>query len=66
MRLARRWTHSRVHHDPSPSEYRIQMDAAMHAYALARAEPSPLIRLLHLALARRHTQAALSLALLSR
>jgi predicted ATPase len=55
-----------VHHDPSPSEARIQLNAAMHAYALAKIEPSPLIRLLHLELAKRHTQAALSLALLSR
>jgi hypothetical protein len=66
MRLAPRWTHPRVHDDGvSPeTEYRIQLDAALHAYELAKGETSPVLRFLHLALARRHTQAALSLALL--
>jgi hypothetical protein len=68
VRLARAWTHSKVQHDPVPplAEQRIQLAAAMRCYALAKAEPSPLVRLLHIELAKRHAQVALSLALLSR
>jgi hypothetical protein len=66
VRLARRWTHPRVHDDgvPPETEARIQFDAALHAYELAKGETSPVLRFLHLELAPRHTQAAM--ALLSR
>jgi|HubBroStandDraft_6_1064221.scaffolds.fasta_scaffold872976_2 hypothetical protein len=61
-RLARRWTHSKVHHDgliDPMSELRIRTQAGLDAAARARANPDRLEGVLNRQLAYNHAIAVL-------